>query len=58
MECAEVSLNRMLHIVLMAKMKLMDNNPDKMEIYNLLDSLEFDIKLLNNKGNVIERDLK
>lgn len=56
--CACISLDKMLHTVLMCKSKLMDNNMDKMEIYRILGSIEFDILLLNDENNFIERNLR
>lgn len=52
-----VSLNDMLHTVLVCKCKLMDNNVDKLELYSLLNSLEFNILAINNDDFVLEEDL-
>lgn len=57
-ECACISLNRLLHIVMHCKSKLMENNIDKLEIYRLLNSIEFDILLMNDENNFIERNLE
>ena len=57
-ECAIISLNMVLHKVLKCKSDLLDNNCDKEDIYRMLNSIEFDILLLNDKRNHIERNLK
>lgn len=56
--CSEISLNKMLHMVLMVKNLLLSNNMDKLEVYRILNSIEFDILLLNDENNCIDRNLK
>lgn len=55
---AEISLNRLISTVLMVKIKLMNDNLDKVEIYRLLDNIEFELLLMNDEDNSIRRDLK
>ena len=57
-ECAVISLNAVLHKVLKCKSDLLDNNCNKEDIYRMLNSIEFDILLINDKNNHIERNLK
>ena len=57
-ECACVSLRRMHYIVSDLKKELISNAQlDKEKIFYELESLEHDIKLLNDSDNSIDRDL-
>lgn len=57
-EQLKVSVNtkRMFLMVLLAKQKLLQNKVDKEEIMNILDTIEQDIKWIND-SNHIEKDL-
>ena len=57
--CADISLKRMYLMLLKTQEMVLDINPQykKKEILNYLSSIEYDILMLNDKGNHIDRDL-
>lgn len=57
--CANISLKRIFLILLETEEMVLDNNPQdkKKEILNNLASIEYDILLLNDNDNRVDRDL-
>lgn len=57
-ECASVSLKKMMQDVLWCKQELLNGSVliDKKEMYDRLSKLEFEIKLLNDANNHIDRE--
>lgn len=57
--CANISLKRVYLMLLKTQEMVLDINPQykKKEILNYLCSIEHDIRLLNDKGNCVDRDL-
>lgn len=58
-KCACVSLQKMMQDVLWCKQELLNGSVwiNKTEMYDRLSSLEFEIKLLNNANNHINREI-
>ena len=56
--CARVSLQKMMQDVLWCKQELLNASLsiDKKQMYDRLSSLEFEIKLLNDANNHIDRE--
>ena len=57
--CACVSLQKMMQDVLWCKQELLNGSVwvNKTEMYDKLSSLEFEIKLLSNANNHIDREM-
>lgn len=56
-ECANISTKRMYLMLLNAEQHLLENTVDKTLIMSLLGSVKHDVLMLNDKDNLIERDL-
>lgn len=57
--CAEISTKRMFLLLMKAQEMILENNPQykKREILTLLSSVTHDVKMLDDKNNMIIRDL-